>query len=285
MSGPRTERARSLDEALELLAEHGEGCAPLGGGTWVMRSWQRGESLKQIYVVLDRLEELKHIEQGTTFRIGALATHDRLAQALTAPAVAVIGAAARASAFPAIRSIATVAGNLCADPFPEADLVPALLAADARVELAALDGRRDEAVEELLRRRPRIAPGTLVEHILVPSPVGRVSAYERLTIRGGGEYPIVSVAVSVDLEPDGTVQAARVAVGGAEETARLYRGTAAALVGRPLGREQAVAAGEAAAAECVPREGLDAPAWYRTAVLPTLMHDAVQQLLQRLGPA
>jgi carbon-monoxide dehydrogenase medium subunit len=286
MSGPLTKRVRSVDEALELLGEHGEACAPLGGGTWVMRSWQRREPLKDVYVVLDRLEQLKEIDrEDTSVCIGALATHDRLARALTAPAVAGIGAAARASAFPAIRSVATVAGNLCADPFPEADLVPALLAGEARVELADLDGRRDEAVEELLRRKPRIAPCTLVERIIVPSPARRVSAYERLTIRGGGEYTIVSVAVSVDLEPDGTVAAARVALGGAEETSRLYRDAAAALVGRPLRPEHALAAGEAAVAECVPREGLDAPAWYRTAVLPALMGDAVQQLERRSGSA
>jgi len=128
-------RAGSLDEAVELLARYGDDGAPLAGGTWIMRAWQRGERRKQHYVVLAGLHALCQIETGVGVRIGAMVTHEELgrSRAVSVPAISAVAEAARTSAFPAIRSVATVAGNICAEPFPEADLVPALLACEAEV--------------------------------------------------------------------------------------------------------------------------------------------------------
>ncbi len=97
-------------------------------------------------------------------------------------------------------------------------------------------------------------------------------------MRGGGEYAVVSVAVSLDLDQSGRVEAARVALGSVEERPRLSPGAAAALIGAPLTGDRGLQAGEAAAAECDARDGLDAPAWYRKAVLPALIRDTVERL-------
>jgi carbon-monoxide dehydrogenase medium subunit len=209
-------------------------------------------------------------------RVGALVTHEELGRALSVPAA--VAEAARTSAFPAVRSVATVAGNICAEPFPEADLVPALLACEAEVEIIALSGRSHQPLETMLQRRPRLPPGALIEHVLLPTHANRISAYQRLTVRGGGEYPVVSVAVSVDIDEAGRVESARVALGSIEEQPRLSPSAAAALIGAPLTGDRGLQAGEAAAAECDARDGLDAPAWYRQAVLPALIRDTVERL-------
>jgi carbon-monoxide dehydrogenase medium subunit len=271
-------RAGSLDEALELLARYGEEGAPLAGGTWIMRAWQRDEPRKQHHVALAGLDALHQIETGVGVRIGALVTHEELGRALSVPAAAAVAEAARTSAFPAVRSVATIAGNICAEPFPEADLVPALLACEAEVEIIALSGRSHQPLETMLQRRPRLPPGALIEHVLLPTHANRISAYQRLTVRGGGEYPVVSVAVSVDVDEAGRVESARVALGSIEEQPRLSPGAAAALIGAPLTGDRGLQAGEAAAAECDARDGLDAPAWYRRAVLPALIRDTVERL-------
>jgi aerobic carbon-monoxide dehydrogenase medium subunit len=269
-------RAGSLDEALELLARYGDEGAPLAGGTWIMRAWQRDERRKQHHVALAGLDALHQIEIGVGVRIGALVTHEELGQALCVPAA--VAEAARTSAFPAVRSVATVAGNICAVPFPEADLVPALLACEAEVEIVDLSGRSRQPLDAVLQRSPRLPPGALIEHVLLPTQANRSSAYQRLTVRGGGEYPVVSVAVSVDVDEAGRVDSARVALGSIEEQARLSPGAAAALIGAQLTGDRGLQAGEAAAAECDARDGLDAPAWYRQAVLPALIRDTVERL-------
>jgi len=274
-------RAGSLGEALDLLARYGDEGAPLAGGTWIMRDWQRGERRKQHYVALQLLGELQTIMSGDRVSVGALVTHEELARALSLPATVALAEAARTSAFPAVRSVATVAGNICAEPFPEADLVPALLACEAEVEIAAADGRSHEPLPALLERTPRLPAGALIERVIVPAPANRLSAYQRLTVRGGGEYPVASVAVSVDLDGSGRVETARVALGSVEERPRLSPAAAAALIGAPLDVARGLQAGEAAAAECEPRDGLDAPAWYRRAVVPVLVRDTVERLARQ----
>jgi carbon-monoxide dehydrogenase medium subunit len=115
---------------------------------------------------------------------------------------------------------------------------------------------------------------------VVPTPPGRRSAFERLTIRGGGEYAVASVAVSLTVDDAGVVSDARVAVGSVEEQARLSAAAAAVLVGSPLAATTAQDAGAAAAEECAGRDGLDAPGWYRLTVLPSLLRTAVARLIE-----
>jgi carbon-monoxide dehydrogenase medium subunit len=261
-------QATSLAEAIDALAEAGE-----RGATWVMRGPLRGERPKDVYVALAGIPELAELSVNGDLRAGALVTHSRLS-ALDGP-LAVIGEAAARSAFPAVRNVATLGGNLAARPFPEADLVPALLAAEAKVRVVGPAGESLLDVAEYMADRPA---GEVIAEVVAPAPAGRRSAYERLTVRGAGEYPIASVAVSVDLATDGVVSAARVALGSVEDVARLSEAAAAELMGGPPDEAAAERCGRAAAAEARPRDGLDAPAWYRTAVLPGLIRRAVARM-------
>jgi aerobic carbon-monoxide dehydrogenase medium subunit len=276
-------RATSLVDAVDALADAGDRGAPLAGGTWVMRSHLRGEKPKDVYVSLASVPELGGLSVDGGLRAGALATHADLS-VLGGP-LAVIGEAARSSAFPAVRNVATVGGNLAARPFPEADLVPALLAAEATVRVVSPRADASIGVDQYLASRESRPIGELIAEVAAPAPAGRRSAYERLTVRGGAEYAVASIAVSVDLDDDGVVRAARVALGSVEERSRLSDAAAGALVGARLDDAAAERCGRAAADGAVPGERLDAPAWYRTAVLPALARRAVGRILGEGGGA
>ncbi len=244
----------TVDEAVDLLASGG---TVLAGGTWVMRDAAR----RPHYVSLRRLESLRAIEVAAhEVRIGALATHTDIAaiESGTGP-LGALAEAARRSAFPAVRNVATLGGNLAA-PFPEADLVPPLLAAEATLELA---GAEDVSVQAWVEgERP---PGALIVAVRVPTPPERRSWFERLTVRGGAEYSVVSVSLSVDPGH------ARIAVGAVEDRpVRVAAAEAALTRGEDAGR--------AAAEALTGRDGLDAPGWYRLEVLPTLVARAVDRL-------
>jgi carbon-monoxide dehydrogenase medium subunit len=266
----------SIEEAVDELAGLGQDGAALAGATWVMRSPLRREPFRRRYVALRRLDELLHLRLGDPTVIGSLVTHAGLA-ALEGP-LAGLGEAARRSAFPAVRNVATLGGNLCADPFPEADLVPALLAGDARVDVASPAGRDSVELEAFLAARGRRPDGELIVGVTVPAPSGRRSAFERLTVRGGGEYAVASVAVALDLDTDGVVSAARVAVGAVEPVACRAAAAEAALTGRRVDAEVAGEAGSAVVEGLSERDGVDAPGWYRLAVLPALLHRALLRL-------
>ncbi|MDX6684014.1 MAG: aerobic carbon-monoxide dehydrogenase medium subunit [Baekduia sp.] len=273
-------RPTSAADAAQQLRDLGADGALLAGGTWIMRGPARRNALAPIYLALDGIDELGGIDAGDeTVSVGAMVTHRELGAFAGAPALQGLVEAAARSAFPAVRSVATVAGNIAAQGFAEADLVPALLAADARVELVSPAGATSEGLEEYLRTRGDRPAGELIARVTVPAPVGRRSGFERLTIRGGGEYAVASVAVSLTLEA-GVVTDARVAVGSVEPVARLCPAAAAALVGGPLDAAAAERAGREAAEECTGRDGLDAPGWYRLTVLPALLRGAVAGLIE-----
>jgi carbon-monoxide dehydrogenase medium subunit len=270
---PEFYRATSVDDAVRELAELGDDGAALAGCTWIMRAPSRGERLKARYVSLQDLDQLLEVEHGNPVRLGARVSH--AGAAALAGGSGPLGALSRAAALSAnraIRNVATLGGNLCATPFPASDVVPALIASEASIETAGPGDRRTCSVEEFLAARDGLVVG-----ISVPAPHDRRSTYERLTVRGSGEYPIAGVAVSLDWEGD-IVAAARVAIGSVEEIARRSGAAEAALVGRPASPEAGEEAGHAAAHELRAREGADAPGWYRLAVLPTLVREAVARL-------
>lgn len=273
---PELRFASTVDEAVGELARLGADGAPIAGGTWVMLAPLRRMPTHRSYVALTRVEELRQLVEGDPTSLGGAVTMTEL-RGLSGP-LAALGYAAAHSAPPAIANVATLAGNLRAAPYPGADLVAPLLALDASLELASPDGRSTLPLADYLASRDARPAAELIVRAVVPAPAGRRSAYERLTVRESGEEPVASVAVSVDLAADGSVAGARVAFGSVEDVARRSAAAEAALVGGPLTAERAEAAGKAAQGELSGREGLDAPGWYRVAVLPALVRRAVARL-------
>jgi carbon-monoxide dehydrogenase medium subunit len=157
-----------------------------------MRAPIRHERFRRRYVSLGGIEELTRIDPGDPTVVGALATHTAIAalEAGNGPLGSLIEAA-RTSAFLAIRDTATLAGNICT-VFPEADLVPPLLASEAQVDVASPAGRESLELAEYLVSRGARPAGEVVVSVTVPAPAGRRSAYERLTVRGSGEFPVAS---------------------------------------------------------------------------------------------
>jgi carbon-monoxide dehydrogenase medium subunit len=277
---PDVHRATSLADAVQTLEQLGGAGAALAGSTWIMRAPARGERLAQTYVSLQDVGELAGVQPGDAWSIGALTTHAELG-ALDGGCgpLGALAEAARRSANRAVRNVATLGGNLCADPFPAADLVPALLAADAEVQVESTRGPRSMPVEGFLAARGAGSSGDVVASISIPAPPRRRSWYERLTVRGSSEYPIAGVAVSVDLE-NGTIAAARVAVGAVEGVARRVPEAEEALVGWPVGAEAGEIAGRAAAGTLNGRDAPDAPGWYRLEVLPVLARSVLARLAE-----
>jgi carbon-monoxide dehydrogenase medium subunit len=276
---PQLHVARTVEGALTRLQAAGPRTQFVAGGTWVLRSAHRGEELAPQYVSLARVGELAGIAvQDDCVSIGALTTHAQLAA--SAHLTGALAQAAAASGFPGVRSVATLGGNLAARGFSEADLVPALLALEARLELATSSGRHEVAVAEYLAERPT----DLIVRVLVPRRARQVSAYLRLTVRGGGEYAVASVAVSAVLDDAGRVEDARVALGAVESVARVSPVAAVARIGRPIERTTGRAAGEKLALDCRPRDGDDAPGWYRRSVLPALAERVVAAMTAEEEP-
>ena len=162
----------TLDEAVGELDALGGDAALLAGGTWVMRAHHRGEPFAHAYVSLLEVPELAAATLGERSSLGALLTHEDLA-ALDPDAgpLGAIAQAARTSAFPAIRTVATLGGNLCAAGFREAELSAALLALDAEVEVVSPAGTTILPLDTYLDTRP----AGILARAHVPCPAERRS--------------------------------------------------------------------------------------------------------------
>jgi carbon-monoxide dehydrogenase medium subunit len=275
-------RPVTVAEAVDLLADGS--ASVLAGGSWVMRGEIRGDGFADAYVLVSGLPELLELRRtDDALVIGAAVTHAQLARFLAGdPHLAGLSAAARTSANPAIRRVATVGGNLATIDFAAADLVPALLALSARVTLVDAAGERHLALADYLASRPDAAPGALLTQVTVPVTPG-LTVHERLTMRVAGDYPVAIVDAHVRLDADGLVDEATIAVGSVEPVARLWPSLSSRLVGAPLDAGVAEATARELAGELRGRDGVEAQGWYRLQVLPTLVGRAFYTLQQETG--
>jgi xanthine dehydrogenase YagS FAD-binding subunit len=114
------------------------------------------------------------------------------------------------------------ASNACIATHPS-DMCVALAALEAKVHVQSRRGRRTIAFADFHRlpgERPdqdnTLAPGELVTHIELP-PAAQYeahSAYLKVRDRASYAFALVSVAAALDLDPQGLVRSARVALGG-----------------------------------------------------------------------
>src|SRR6266567_8918706 len=151
----------SLDEALEIKAEHPE-AVPLSGGTDLMVELNFGRVRPLAIVDLSRVAELTtwREENGHAF-LGSGVTYTTIVREMQAyePLVQ----ASRSVGSPQIRNRGTVGGNL-GTASPAGDTHPALLAGDAVVEVASVRGTRMIPVAEFYLgvKRNALAPDELV---------------------------------------------------------------------------------------------------------------------------
>ncbi len=271
--------ARDVDDAISKLENLGDHAVPLAGATWIMREQRHNAPHEKTFVCLSNIPELRRITvNDDRLIIGSMATQAQLATALSSISdLKVLSIAAGTSATPAIRRMATVGGNICTRQFSPADLVPALLALDAKIEIRGSSGNRKTSLAEFLQAREYLPPSDLVTQIIVPRNGGK-SVHERLCPHRAGAYPVASLSVSLTLNPEGHIEKSFIAVGAVEHVATRWTGFEKAISGLRLEPSEMKAIAKAYVNELSPRDCIDAPGWYRLSVLPSLAAKAFKHL-------
>ena len=263
-------RPGSLAEALALLAEHPEATVVAGSTDWGVEANLRGSRASYLLAV-DRLPELRGVETTEdAIEIGAGLSLAEVETAL-AGSVPLLDAVFPQFASPLIRNAATIGGNL-ATASPIGDLPPALLALDAVVVVATLEGDREVPLEDFFAgyRETALRPGELVRAVRVPRPLAAVTAFHKVAKRRYDDISSVAVAFALDVA-DGHVVRARIGLGGVAATPLRARATEAALEGRPWNHETLQAAADVLRDEGTPMDDHRASAAYRSAMLGTAL--------------
>src|SRR6187397_995336 len=136
-------RPSTVEEAIALLAKHGDDAKVLAGGHSLIPAMKLRLARPRIVIDIARIANLSEIrESGGRIAIGALATHRAVeTSALLNSKCPVLSEAASVIGDVQVRNKGTIGGSLVhADP--AADYPAAILALDAEVEVAGPGGRR-----------------------------------------------------------------------------------------------------------------------------------------------
>jgi len=231
-----------------------------GGGTLVMRAVNAGD---QAFDTIVRATDprLRQIQlQGDSVVIGAGVT---MAQIIASRDAAFLAPVAKVIGGPAIRTVATVGGNLFAAS-PYGDFAAALLALDAKVMPV---GGAPVPIGDFLDARDR-EPRRLVLSVIVPRPrdsrAFRFVKVSRVKPKG---VAVLSIAALLPTN-GGRVSGARVAYGAMGGRPVRALAVEQALEGRTLD-EQGIAPALSAATDGInPQTDALASEWYRRQVAP-----------------
>lgn len=273
----------SVEEAVGLLAEHGDEAKVLAGGQSLMPLLSLRLARPAHLVDVNGLSELTGITNGTGLDLGALVRHrtaerDRdvaTANPLVAEAITYIGHAA-------IRNRGTIGGSIAhADPAAE---LPAVLAAlDGEVVVRSGRGERTIPAAELFEGflTTTLQPDELLTAVRFPAwPAGAGWSFTEFS-RRSGDFAIVGVAAVVQLGAGGAIADARLAFTGVGGTPVRARQAEAALAGQTPSIELWHTAGQEAASELDPSSDLHGTAAYRRHLASVLAERALQEAANR----
>jgi carbon-monoxide dehydrogenase medium subunit len=277
---------QSLDEAVTLLKERGDGVKLLAGGTDLLVQMKEAGLHPSAVVSLHAISELRGIEPTADggLRIGAgTLTADIEVNLDVRARYTALADGARVLGSTQTRNLATIGGNV-ANAAPSADTVPPLIVHDAIAEIAGPDGKRELPVGELFAgpRRTTLAPGEiLVAFRLPPPPVRTGSVYQRHPPRKIMDIAVVGVAVRLTLAENGSISEARVCLGAVAPTPIRAPNAEAALTGQPPSDDLFARAADLAQAAATPISDVRGSAEFRRYLVGAMTKRCLGTALER----
>lgn len=193
-------KAGSVEEALSLLAEHGDDAKLLAGGHSLLPLMKLRLAVPEVLIDLGGLRELSYVhEDGDEIRIGALTRHHDLEHSeLLAREVPLLAHAAGTIGDPQVRHRGTIGGSLVHGD-PASDLPAVALALDAVLVAQGPSGRREIPATEFFTDFFETALGE--DELLVEIRVAKNPAqgwdFQKFTKRAI-DWAVVGVAVAGD---------------------------------------------------------------------------------------
>jgi len=283
----RYESPVTLDAAVALMAEAGDGGRVLAGGTDLLVQLRAGMVEPDVIIDIKKIAEMREItEEDGGFVVGAAVTGAELGEhtAFSAAWPGVVEGTELIGSSQ-IQSRATMGGNLC-NASPAADSVPAQIAANAVLRIAGPDGVRELPVEEFCTGvgQNSLADGEILVSFKFPARAAKASdAYLRLTPRTEMDIAVVGVGVSLTMDDSGTCTDARVGLGAVAVTALLVQEAADALIGTKVDAAALDNLAAATSAAARPIDDKRGTKEYRIKIAGVLARRAALSALERAG--
>jgi len=279
-------RPTTVSEALHALTTAPGPACLIAGGTDLMLDLQQGRH-PPVHTLVDLtfIPEMMALEiRADRLFIGAAKPVSKVVETeLTKIHAQALVESAGLIAGPQVRNAATLGGNV-AHALPAADGTISLVALEAEVEIASLEGRRRIAIMELFA-----GPGKsvltnqelLVGFYLPLRAPHQASAFRRIMRTQGIALPILNLAIWLKREAD-TIKQIRIAVGPGGPTPWRAHATEEALHRQGFNAETLALARKTLLDEVHFRSSpLRASAEYRRQLVVTLLDDTLEAAWQR----
>ena len=273
--------AKSVQDAVTLLAREPGSWLPIAGGTDVMVLYGAGTLRARKLVSIWNLRELRKIaETDAEIVIGAGSTYADLRNStVIAREFPLLAQAASWTGGIANQNRGTLGGNI-ANASPAADSLPALLAYDAELLLVSVRGERRVTYRQfhLGYKKTAMAADELIRAICLPRKCAGFFSYAR-KVGARRAQAIAKVAIAgLGRVTDGVIRDTRIALGSVAPVPLRLGKVEAALIGRECG---AISPGKLrgfVAESIAPIGDIRSTAEYRAAVAANLVAEFVEQL-------
>ena len=250
--------AKSIDEAVSILNEHGDRARIIAGGTDILVMMRAGRRLADVVVDVKDIPELNELtytaEGGLT--LGAAVPCYRIYEdaAVSAAYPGLIDSASLIGGIQ-IQGRASIGGNLC-NAAPSGDSIPAVIALSGVCNIAGPNGTRQLPAEDFCTApgQNALQQGEMLVSIDFPAPAPNSGAnYLRFIPRNEMDIAVAGVGSSVVLDDSGqNFVSGRVALASVAPTPVFSRAAGDSLAGKPVNDETIRAASELAMADAKP---------------------------------
>src|SRR5581483_4179238 len=164
------------------------------------------------------------------------------------------------------------------------DLAPVMVALDAKLKFVSIDGERvvrasdlynNDGINYLNKRRDE-----MLTSIHLPPMNGLKATYHKLRRRGSFDFPVLGVAAAVKVANGGTIENARVVLGGVAPAPIEVGDAAAQLTGQPFNADRIAAAAEACYIKARPLDNTDFVMGWRKQMARPFTIQALKELWQ-----
>jgi len=238
--------ARTLDQALQLKAEHGDEAQFLAGGQSLVPTMNFRLTQPAVLIDINPVAECAGVRNGSAQKIsiGALTRYRMLERDAAIPRqVPLIAEALPHIAHPQIRNRGTIGGNLAhADPASE---MPAIvLALAGRLRAQSVRGERwiDASDFFIGALTTALEPDEMLTEVELPVAPPRSGACFMEVSRRRGDFALMGVACTVELGADGRCKAARIGLCNAGDGPVFAAEASASLSGTMIGKPEIDAA-------------------------------------------
>ncbi len=281
------ESPSTIDEAVKLMAAHGEKARAMSGGSDLIIQMRAAVRRPQYVVDLKKIPDLRKISFSLQhgLRLGAavpaIEIHENADMRKYYPGLT---EAAHLIGSLQIQSRASVGGNLC-NGSPAADTTPALIAVGAKCRVVGPKGERIVAAEDFCTGPGRtvLAADEILVEFQIPGPAPHSSdAYQRFIPRNEMDIAVVGVGASITLDlAEDRCTAARIGLGAVGPTPIFAKEASAALVGKKLDAATIEKAAQAAIAASSPIDDMRGTAEFRRHLVGVLTRRVVTLAAER----